>query len=241
MSVTDRFAVREPVAAGRKVTLMLQFAPAARVVPQVVVLAKSAALVPVNAMLVMLMVAFPVFDKVTARELLVVLITCAPNAREVGDSCAAGLVPVPVSGTVCGLPLALSATETEALRAVADVGVKVTLMVQFAPAARVVPHVFVCAKSPGLVPVIDTLVIVKVAFPVLDRVIGCAALVVFIGWFANATDVGANVTTAAPVEVKLVEPTFALVIVTVVLVGVKAQPVWTGVTVYDPLTNPGKL
>ena len=187
LSVTDRFAVREPVAAGRKVTLMLQFAPAARVAPQVVVLAKSAAFVPVNAMLVMLMVEFPVFDNVTARELLVVLITCTPNASEVGDSCAAGLVPVPLSGTVCGLPLALSVTETEAVRAVADVGLKVTLMVQFAAAARVVPHVLVCAKSPGLAPVIVTAVIVRVANPLLVRVMFCAALVVFIGWFANVT------------------------------------------------------
>jgi hypothetical protein len=44
---------------------MLQLAPALRVVPQVVVLAKSAALVPVNAMVVMLIATFPVFDNVT--------------------------------------------------------------------------------------------------------------------------------------------------------------------------------
>jgi hypothetical protein len=44
---------------------MLQLAPAARLVPQVVVLAKSAALVPVNAMVVMVIAEFPVFDSVT--------------------------------------------------------------------------------------------------------------------------------------------------------------------------------
>ena len=99
MSLTERFAVREPVAVGRKVTLMVQLAPAPSVAPQVVVLAKSAALVPVNAMLVMLIVAFPVFDNMTVRELLVVFITCTANASEVGVSCAAGPVPVPVRVT----------------------------------------------------------------------------------------------------------------------------------------------
>jgi hypothetical protein len=100
LSLTERFAVREPVAVGRKVTLMLQFAPAARVAPQVVVLAKSAAFVPVKPMVVMLMLEFPVFDRVTARALLVVFNNCTPKASEVGDSCAAGLVPVPLNGTV---------------------------------------------------------------------------------------------------------------------------------------------
>ena len=100
MSLTERLAVREPVAAGWKVTLMLQFAPAARVAPQVVVLAKSAGFVPVNPMLVMLMLEFPVFDSVTARAVLVVFNICTPKAKEAGDSWAAGLVPVPLSGTV---------------------------------------------------------------------------------------------------------------------------------------------
>ena len=50
-------------------------------------------------MLVMLMLAFPVFDNVIVRELLVVFNNCALNVSEVGDSCAAGLVPVPVKAT----------------------------------------------------------------------------------------------------------------------------------------------
>lgn len=86
MSVTERFAVRAPVPVGRKFTLMLQLAPAARLVPQVVVLAKSAALIPVNAMVIMLIATFPVFDNLTVWELLVVFIVCTPNATEVGES-----------------------------------------------------------------------------------------------------------------------------------------------------------
>ncbi len=45
-------------------------------------------------------------------------------------------MPVPVKLMVCGLPAALSAMETEAVRVPVAVGVKVTLRVHFAPAAR---------------------------------------------------------------------------------------------------------
>ena len=57
---------------------------------------------------------------------------------------------MPVRATVCGLPAALSAMERLALRAPAAEGVNVTLMVQFAPAAKVAPQVCVCAKLVGL-------------------------------------------------------------------------------------------
>ena len=50
-------------------------------------------------------------------------------------------VPVPVSGTVCGDPLALSVMVKVPVRVPVAVGVKVTLMVQFAPAATVAPQV----------------------------------------------------------------------------------------------------
>ena len=60
-------------------------------------------------------------------------------------------VPVPVSGTVRGLPLALSVTVTVPARAPVAVGVNVTLIMHVAPAASDVPHVFVWAKSPELV------------------------------------------------------------------------------------------
>jgi len=54
-------------------------------------------------------------------------------------------VPLPVRLTVCGLLLALSVMVRVPGREPVAVGVKVTLIVQVAPAASDVPHVFVCA------------------------------------------------------------------------------------------------
>ena len=53
LSVTVSVPVRVPVAVGVKVTLMVQLPPAATLVPQLLVCAKSPLLVPVTAMLVM--------------------------------------------------------------------------------------------------------------------------------------------------------------------------------------------
>jgi hypothetical protein len=68
-------------------------------------------------------------------------------------------VPVPVSDTVWGLPGALSVTESEAVSVPAAMGVKVTLTVQLAPAATVLPQVLVWPKSPASAPVSPMLVI----------------------------------------------------------------------------------
>jgi hypothetical protein len=66
---------------------------------------------------------------------------------------------------------------SEAVRVPEAEGVKVTLIVQLAPAATELPHVLVCAKSPALVPVTAMLVMLKVALPVLRRVTVRAVLV----------------------------------------------------------------
>jgi hypothetical protein len=97
----------------------------------------------------------------------------------------AGAVPVPVSATVCGLPVALSDTEMLACRVPEAVGVKVTLMVQLVAAASELPQVLVCAKSPLFVPVMLMLLRVKAALPELLSVTVLAALVVPTAWFAN--------------------------------------------------------
>ncbi len=65
-------AVRVPLAAGVKVTLIVQLALALTLEPQVFVSAKSPMLVPVMLMLVMVSVAFPVLLKVTTCATLVV-------------------------------------------------------------------------------------------------------------------------------------------------------------------------
>ena len=89
----------------------------------------------------------PEFVTVTFIGALVTATVCAAKlsvagATEMVDGVAA---PVPVSGTVCGLPVALSAMLTLAVRAPDADGVNVTLMVQLEPAATEVPQVLVSA------------------------------------------------------------------------------------------------
>ena len=96
-----------------------------------------------------------------------------PKLRLVGEKLIPGaVVPVPVRATVCGLPVALSVTVIDPLRAPPAVGVKITEMVQFAPAATEAPHVLVWLKSP----LATMLVIDKGAVPVFVSVTVCAAL-----------------------------------------------------------------
>ena len=52
-------------------------------------------------------------------------------------------VPEPLRFAICGLPEALSVIATVAVLVPVAVGVNVTLMVQFAPAATEVPQVLV--------------------------------------------------------------------------------------------------
>ena len=70
------------------------------------------------------------------------------------------------------------------------VGVKVTLIVQLAPLARLVPQVFFCAKFPLAV----MLTMFKTALPVLLRVTFRGALVVLTIWLAKVKLVGENAT-----------------------------------------------
>ena len=69
--------------------------------------------------------------------------------------------PVPLSATICGLPGALSVTETVPFRLPDALGVNVTLMVQAAPDARVEPQVWVSPKFA----LAAILVILSVAVP----------------------------------------------------------------------------
>jgi hypothetical protein len=71
-----------------------------------------------------------------------------------------GTVPVPLRAIVCGDPDALSATDSKAAKLPAADGVKVTAMVQLAPAASVEPQEVVSAKSlefapPKVIPEIE--------------------------------------------------------------------------------------
>jgi hypothetical protein len=71
LSVRVTVAVRAPLAAGVKVTLIVQLVPAATELPHVLVSAKSLALAPVTARLVTLKAALPVLLKVTVCAALI--------------------------------------------------------------------------------------------------------------------------------------------------------------------------
>jgi hypothetical protein len=64
LSVKVTLAVNDPLATGVEVTLMAQLAPAATLVPQLLLCAKSLGFVPPSPMLLTLRAAFPVLLKV---------------------------------------------------------------------------------------------------------------------------------------------------------------------------------
>ena len=83
-----------------------------------------------------------------------------------GERPTTGAVPVPVRLTVCVAGLALSVMVKEPFLEPLAVGVKVTLKVQLALAARLEPQVLVWEKSPLTV----MLVMLRTALPVFLRV-----------------------------------------------------------------------
>ena len=101
---------------------------------------------------------------------------CDAKARLVGESVTEGVeaVPVPVSADVCGEPLALSAIVSVPVRVPVAVGVKVTEIVHFAPAATLAPQVLDSAKSPDAA----MEAMLNAAWPELVKVTVCAGLVV---------------------------------------------------------------
>jgi hypothetical protein len=111
--------------------------------------------------------------------------------------------PVPVSGTVCGLPPALSVIVRVPARAPSAVGANVTLMMQFAPPARLAPQgLLETAKSPDA----TIEVIVNAPAPVFVSVTVFAALVVVNICPPKARFAGASPTPGAvadPVPLKL--------------------------------------
>ena len=72
---------------------MMQLAPAAMLVPQLLLWAKLVAFVPVIEIPVMVSAALPVLDKVTGFAALVVPTVWFANANEVGDKPATGEPP----------------------------------------------------------------------------------------------------------------------------------------------------
>ena len=184
------------MAVGVKVTLIEQFAPAASEAPHVVVSAYWA----LATILEMVSEAVPVFVSVMDCAALVVFTVWLANVRLVGDKLTPGEdVPVPVRFTVWGLPLALSVMVIVPVCVPVAVGVNLTLIEQFAPAASVAPQVVVSAYCA----LATMLLIVSEAAPEFVNVTDCAALVVFKAWLPNVKLVGDRFTPGAvPVPVR---------------------------------------
>jgi hypothetical protein len=124
------------------------------------------------AMLEIMSGAVPELVTVTLCAELVVVMSWPAKVRLFAESVTAGATPAPVSEMFCGLPDALSVTDSEAFRAPVAVGLNVMPMVQLAPATTLAPQVLVCEKSPLFVPAIaiPEPLKVNVAFPVFVSV-----------------------------------------------------------------------
>ena len=102
--------------------------------------------------------------------------TVPPNARLDGlaESAGPGAVPLPERPMLVGPFGSLVETVSVPLRDPVTVGEKVTFTAQVVPAARLVPQLFVCAKSP----VVETDETLTLLIPSFEMVTVRAALVV---------------------------------------------------------------
>jgi len=107
---------------------------------------------------------------------------------------------VPESETVCGLPLVLSETVSEAARLPVAEASNDIAIVQCAPAASEAPQVLTSLKSAAFAPVKAMLVIAKAAVPLFVRVATWDALLVSTGSFPNARLEGEMLVPAPEVE-----------------------------------------
>ena len=198
LSETVMAAEKLAAEAGVNVAEILQLNPAASVEPQPLVIAKSAAFVPPRVTLAIFSVEVPGFESVVEMAADVEFTVVLGNDSVVGESIACGAMPVPVRDAVWGDPVALSATLRNALKVVADAGVKLTEILQLNPAASDEPQALVSAKSPGLAPVRLMPVMVREAVPGLESTTTCVLLVVLTAWFPKGTAVGVSTACGVP-------------------------------------------
>src|SRR5580704_18778339 len=179
---------------------------------------------------------FPLFDTVTVCAALVVPTAWLPNVNEVGEIPIATATPVPVSVTVCGLPVALSVNVIVPVRVPAAVGVKVMWNVHGVPSTAMLGH---CASvAPAKSPVVAMLVNVTAVFPVFDTVNVSGELVDPKPSIPNGNEVGAIViippVAAVPVPVSVIVVVCGVVLPALVYVTVTVPvnaPVAVGVNV----------
>ncbi len=179
LSAIFSVAVCAPAAAGLKVKVILQFAFAATLVPQVLVCENEAALVPAIeiAPLASVSAALPVLLSVTVWVAADEPTAVSEKPRLVGERPAIAPVPVPLSETAWGEPAALSAMLTEPVTLPIDAGLKVTVIAHVPLAATLVVQVLVCVKELSPLTVTAGLFHVSAAVPELVTVIFCVAAV----------------------------------------------------------------
>jgi len=118
-------AVSAPVVAGVKWPWIVQFAPAATLVPQPFANTNDEAFVPVTAMLAMFRIPVPVLVSVTDCDALVDPTCWVPKDKLLADRDTAGApLPVPLKAIDCGELGALSVMVTAAVIAPAVAGAK---------------------------------------------------------------------------------------------------------------------
>jgi hypothetical protein len=200
VEVTVIAPVRVPAAVGVKVTVMVQVPPCASVAGQLFVCPKS----PVAAETDMLATP-PLFAvSVTVCDALVVFVIWFMNVSELDGVApsAAGITPVPLRLTVCGLLAPDEVIVIAPVRVPAAVGVNVTVIVQVAFCASVAVQLVVRPKSP--VAAETTMLFILPLFAV--RVTVCDALVVFVFWPGKVSEFEVNPMSAGktPVPVRLI-------------------------------------
>ena len=142
LAVMSTEALLWPFVVGLKVALMVQLAPTARLLPQVLDSLKSCGSEPPNKILLMVKVAVPVFVMVTVWGALVMPTFSFPNGRPAVDKLIFGCVPVPDEGINWVGGTTVSVTYTVPVINPEPSGVNVTLIVHRAasrnPASAVV-------------------------------------------------------------------------------------------------------
>ena len=134
-------------------------------------------------MLVMDIGADPVLATVTVWAA-VVTFSVLLNDSAVGVTLAAGLTPVPVNVTICGLVTSESVMVSVPVRTPVVVGRKLTLMRQLRPAFSVVPQLFESEKF-----VLQAMLLTEIGVvPTFDSVTVWFALRVPTSWLPNSSE-----------------------------------------------------
>ncbi len=198
------FATLGPRRCGRKTTFTAHFAPASKAAPQLFVCKKSWRL-PATVIRPIVNLTFPVLVRTTVWGEDWRPTGSPPNDSFVVERLAdpAVTLPVPARPTACGLPPPSSLNSADAVRVPDVVGVKVTLTVQPALAAKVLPQVVVSEKSSAFVPPIAVCQRCRMALPRFVSVITWGALLVPTFWLGKVTLGGARLT-AVPTPVRMI-------------------------------------